>query len=492
MGGGATRTLRSGSDPRGCLRAAARVAGRARLADGGMDESDKLVSRGRGMDESDKLVSLLGTAVWWNDSRRILMKVMQVLVEATKASQASRDRTELRKLRWGSRRHRRLVSRRAEALGCPSQALPASAARPGVAATAREPGPKSQWGEHTVDRYNSDISTQLPRTGVPSVARRQVGMQLEVHGEDGDAWYPGSIMRASGDPCRRVRCDDGKDEGINLWSETSRTLLPRGSEGAPEERDSALGAWRRAQLGEHPDTELVIMAMQAALAKSTPGQPPARGSRPHSLLGSPLRVTVAFCTFGRPVSGAGFQQQDVAVVQAHITFVLRQEKAGQQVQTKRQLVIPPQAVSGLPEPLEVWAQHRGRGSPRAASGESLGDSSTHWLGSLGDTWPKQALGALCRTPPAGATPQGTALGRVQRRVHGQSERPLKGGASLVIGHSCRQLCTETYSDSAMLEMQEACSSASPGLIWTLHFDCKKTAKEEPAEAAVSPFIASAE
>ncbi|KAK3237326.1 hypothetical protein CYMTET_52590 [Cymbomonas tetramitiformis] len=379
-------------------------------------------------------------------------------------------------------------------------------------------GPKSQWGEHTVDRYNSDISTQLPRTGVPSVARRQVGMQLEVHGEDGDAWYPGSIMRASGDPCRRVRCDDGKDEGINLWSETSRTLLPRGSEGAPEERDSALGAWRRAQLGEHPDTELsspwlpaaedaVLLHMGALLRRGTVAA------------GSMQRISTPSKTTKKTLGSKGQQgavwwvwwlgaleQQDVAVVQAHITFVLRQEKAGQQVQTKRQLVIPPQAVSGLPEPLEVWAQHRGRGSPRAASGESLGDSSTHWLGSLGDTWPKQALGALCRTPPAGATPQGTALGRVQRRVHGQSERPLKGGASLSSGTmrvdqgsiagsalaNAIVLGKETYSDSAMLEMQEACSSASPGLIWTLHFDCKKTAKEEPAEAAVSPFIASAE
>ncbi|KAK3254747.1 hypothetical protein CYMTET_36049 [Cymbomonas tetramitiformis] len=59
-------------------------------------------------------------------------------------------------------------------------------------------------------------------------------------------------------------------------------------------------------------------------------------------------TVVAFCTFGQPETGAGLQQQDVAVSPEHITSAPRKEKGGQQVRTKRGLVIPLQAVSGLP------------------------------------------------------------------------------------------------------------------------------------------------
>eukprot|EP00854_Cymbomonas_tetramitiformis_P010244 gene10244-biopygen10475 len=65
------------------------------------------------------------------------------------------------------------------------------------------------------------------------------------------------------------------------------------------------------------------------------------------LLRACVYSVVASCTFGRPEAGAGLQQQDVAASPEHIIFVLRRGKRGQQVRTKRGLVVPLQAtVSG--------------------------------------------------------------------------------------------------------------------------------------------------
>ncbi|KAK3272171.1 hypothetical protein CYMTET_19523 [Cymbomonas tetramitiformis] len=55
----------------------------------------------------------------------------------------------------------------------------------------------------------------------------------------------------------------------------------------------------------------------------------------------------------RALSVAHHKQQDVAVSLEHITDALRKEQRGQRVRTKRRLVVSLQAVSGLPEPLEV-------------------------------------------------------------------------------------------------------------------------------------------
>eukprot|EP00854_Cymbomonas_tetramitiformis_P030657 gene30657-biopygen31992 len=86
------------------------------------------------------------------------------------------------------------------------------------------------------------------------------------------------------------------------------------------------------------------------------------------------------CRRWRPGSSGRMRLPD----RSTFTLVLRKEAGGQQVRTKRRLVIPLPAVSGLKGLLEVRVLHHGS-AVRAASGGSRGRAAPIGRGPSGTT-----------------------------------------------------------------------------------------------------------
>ncbi|KAK3243468.1 hypothetical protein CYMTET_46882 [Cymbomonas tetramitiformis] len=302
-----------------------------------------------------------------------------------------------------------------------------------------------------------------------TLARAALVQSLEVlasRRKDADAWCPGSITRVSGDWCH-VSYADGDEEDFQLRSETFRPLLPQVSGGEPQERDSALGDQWRAQLREHPGTELEESLLLYAGSLLQRGTVAAGSTQPHL---SAINNEHEGLEFDGPAEGnlegaaslqaqvladAGQQEaertwlpaeavarvqgvQDAAVSSEHVTFALRKEKGRQQVPIKQQSGCAagserdPGALGGVGSASRAGEAHRQ--SLAAPLGEPCSLAGVPW-GHLAEA---RSEGNRLARLHKGATSQGTVLRRVQQRVHGQSECPLSGRASLMTG-GCHQL-----------------------------------------------------
>eukprot|EP00854_Cymbomonas_tetramitiformis_P010710 gene10710-biopygen10960 len=269
-----------------------------------------------------------------------------------------------------------------------------------------------------------------------TLARAALVQSLErctLYRKDADAWCPGSITRVSGDWCH-VSYADGDEEDFQLRSETFRPLLP-------QEESLLLYAGSLLQRGTVAagSTQPHLSAINNE-HEGLEFDGPAEGNLEDGLhlLRACAYTVVAFCTFGRPETRVGLQQQDAAVSSEHVTFALRKEKGRQQVPIKQQSGCAagserdPGALGGVGSASRAGEAHRQ--SLAAPLGEPCSLAGVPW-GHLAEA---RSEGNRLARLHKGATSQGTVLRRVQQRVHGQSECPLSGRASLMTG-GCHQL-----------------------------------------------------
>ncbi|KAK3238215.1 hypothetical protein CYMTET_51759 [Cymbomonas tetramitiformis] len=144
---------------------------------------------------------------------------------------------------------------------------------------------KTEWHEHTVDIFASEISAQLPRYyaqwydpghgAVGAVAAKPPpklapGSRVEVYWPIDDAWYPGKVGDTDEHSMTRVTYDDGDVEMLDMHTERYRVVPPAKGEQA-NEWDAALeGRWR-SELGNSSLTELAVQMQGAALQDTTLG-----------------------------------------------------------------------------------------------------------------------------------------------------------------------------------------------------------------------------
>ncbi|KAK3260163.1 hypothetical protein CYMTET_30865 [Cymbomonas tetramitiformis] len=318
----------------------------------------------------------------WNDSPRILVKVMWALAEAIRAPQALRDRTELRKRRGGAGG---TGSCKAQALRV-RETLTNTLHRLGMERNEKkgvwEPTPlvehlglevgtkdgqfKEQWGERTVDRFAFTSPRSCPG-----------GLEAEGRGVPQRQWWHHIGQGSPGtgfSPPRSSSCLDGEicslpagwvgrflgvggghvshpGPPVTYFLQGCRTRALsvaryKMSDGAPQEWDSAPAAAGSMQ---------PYLSAINNYRKDLGFEGPAKGRVVGVALGHSWLLA---CVESLHLHGGGVLHlrpaRDVNssrmwhVSQEHTTFMLRKGKGGQRVWTKWWLVIPLQHVDTNP------------------------------------------------------------------------------------------------------------------------------------------------
>eukprot|EP00854_Cymbomonas_tetramitiformis_P009989 gene9989-biopygen10209 len=141
---------------------------------------------------------------------------------------------------------------------------------------------QTKWGEHTVDRFASEISAQLPRRdlsapsrlgGSELLAARPVpagGARLEVYWPRDDDCYKGTVSDVAGTGQHHIQYDDEDKEWLQLSEELTRPERLEAEEDndvAPvDEWTSALRERWRGELGVSRFTVQMQALQQAELA----------------------------------------------------------------------------------------------------------------------------------------------------------------------------------------------------------------------------------
>ncbi|KAK3251408.1 hypothetical protein CYMTET_13060 [Cymbomonas tetramitiformis] len=152
-----------------------------------------------------------------------------------------------------------------------------------------------EWHRHTVDRFASELSAQLPRynakwydpgfgssswtaggtgrregeAGPQWVVARQPklaqGSKVRVYWPNDDAWYSGTVGETSANGPAHISCDDGDQERLNLDMEKYEVVGPAAVQ-QMSGWDEALQERWRGELGDGSLTELA-MQMQGAVPR---------------------------------------------------------------------------------------------------------------------------------------------------------------------------------------------------------------------------------